>query len=289
MIRRTSLFTTLAAVAVMSAGSGVFGQGYVVPAAPAQAGPSPKVLIIPFSTINVPDSQQWISKGVQENLVADFGRAGSYDPIAYQTQVIVEDNATAARMAKAASAPLAIRGAAQAVDGTIRLTAQLIDAKTADTVSTASVTGSVNDLLKLEDQLSAQLRGVSQAAPGVAAGNVAPATAPAPAAPQPVQPQIIVIMPQAQPGNSMTGYAGYDTYNPYSYGYGYGYGGFPYYPVIVTVSPVRHDRDHDHDGERDHRGGGFGGPRPIFTPQVAPVGNFRAAPMGNRMSMNRMD
>jgi len=195
-----------------------------------------RVLVVPFSALNVPDSHQWISRGIQENLVADFGRAGgTFDPITFQGQLIVEDNATAARLARQASATLAVRGAAQMVGANIRLTAQLIDAKTGDTVNTASVTGPTSDLLKLEDELSAQLRGVS-------VGNVNP-TGPAgagapPAAPpgQPAPPQIIVI---AQPSEPSYTYPP-DYYSPaYNYAYPWGFGGFVA-PIYISTFPHRY-------------------------------------------------
>src|SRR3954469_14405237 len=52
----------------------------------------PRVLVIPFNVLNMPENQQWIGKGVQENLVADIGRGGTFSPIAFQGQVVVEDN-----------------------------------------------------------------------------------------------------------------------------------------------------------------------------------------------------
>ena len=114
-------------------------------------------MIIPFSVLNVPESQQWIGKGVQENLIADLGRSGAYSPLAFQGQVVVEDNAAAVRLAKNANTALVIRGAAQMVGDQVRITAQVIDANSGETIRTASVTGPTGDMLKLEDQLSAQL------------------------------------------------------------------------------------------------------------------------------------
>src|SRR4051812_35590703 len=113
MIFRTPRLMMLAAAAAVGiGGADTFG------AAPAGA---QRVLVIPFSAINVPESQQWISKGVQENIVADFGKSGEFSPIAFHGQLIVEDNATAVRLAKQASSDLAVRGAAQMVGDTVRL------------------------------------------------------------------------------------------------------------------------------------------------------------------------
>jgi TolB-like protein len=223
----------LCVAAVLAAGSvGVRGQ---------EAAESQRVLVVPFAVLNVPESQQWISRGVQENLVADFGRTPTFSPIAFQGQVIVEDNGTAARLAKQASAAYAVRGAAQMVGENVRLTAQLIDAKTGDTVSTASVTGPTSTLLKMEDELSAQLRGVSSAAPAVA---VAPAAAPA-AQQVPVQPQVIVITQPAAPSYQPP---------PYPPGYPAGYvGGYPFGYAGGLLLPIIINDGHHHRGNRNPR------------------------------------
>src|SRR4051812_6049562 len=126
MIATTPRLMMLAAAAAIGlSGSGLFAQ--------AQPG-AQRVLVIPFSGLNVPESQQWISKGVQENIVADFGRTAGISPVAFAGQVIVEDNATAARIARQASTDLVVRGATQVVGDSVRITAQLIDAKSGDTV-----------------------------------------------------------------------------------------------------------------------------------------------------------
>jgi TolB-like protein len=217
------------------------------------AGAGQRVLVIPFTALNIPDAQQWISRGVQENLVADFGRTTSLNPIAFQGQVVVEDNATAARLARQASAPLAVRGAAQIVGDQLRLTAQVIDAKTGDTLSAASVTGPASDLLKMEDELSAQLRGVSGAP---AAPAIAPAAPPAQPA-QTVQPQIIVI---TQPAPDYS-YPPYPAYN-YSYPFFYPYVG----PLVISDA---HGRRHHREFSSPHlirSTGPSGGP---LTPRIS--------------------
>ncbi|HVT79274.1 MAG TPA: hypothetical protein VHM90_01345 [Phycisphaerae bacterium] len=229
-----------------------------------------RVLVVPFSVLNVPESQQWIGRGVQENVVADFGRSGDFTPIAFQGQVLVEDNATAARLARNAQSPYAVRGAAQQVGGEIRITAQLIDAKTGDTLRTASVTGPSDNLLKMEDQLAAQLRGVATDPPATAGT----ATAAAPAAPmtpiiiQPSQPQVIVVQPQLNPGVSYSGYSypyasnGYYPYAPAYAGYPYSpfYPGLSSFSFIQFIPPNRgHDHSHDHDHDHHPGNGGSGG------------------------------
>ena len=187
-----------------------------------------RVLVMPFTVLNVPDSDQWVGKGVQENIIAEFGRTGTYNPVAFNGQVIVEDNATAARLGRGAQAALAVRGAAQMVGDRLRLTAQLIDSKNGDTIRTASVTGSVSGLLRMEDELAAQLRGVSTTAPDPAVPAtipVSPVATPTPA-PSSAPPQIIII--QQQPTSPYPAYD-YLGYPNNSYGYSY-----PFFPVYFS-------------------------------------------------------
>ncbi len=282
-------FTTgmygLIAAGVIGAASAAIGATQDTPQQPA-AGAGPRVLVIPFSTIHVPEAQQWIAKGAMENIVADLGRSKTYSPIAFKGQLIVEDNATAARLARTASVPLAVRGAAQMVDGNVRLTAQLVDAKSGDTVATGSVTGAVDDLLMLEDELSAQLRGektqknsattpANTAVPPAAGGTqVVPIIIQQPA-PQPVAPQVIVIsQPQASYPNYFP-YGPYGAYGPYGYGYPYGYpiGWYSgYYPgAILTV--IRGGRHHGGVGGFHviHSGPGKGGSMPLPTGITMPL------------------
>ena len=290
---RNISYATLAAFACTAT---AFGQGALTPApmplppAPvvAPAAPTPpasvasaaapatasqKVLIIPFAAYNVPDNEQWIPKAVQEDLVAALGATRALSPVAFQGQVIVEDNATAARLAKNASASYAVRGAAQVIEGTIRITAQLIDASTGDTVNSASVTGPINNLLAMEDNLSAQLLGLpatAAAAPTtvgqtpVAPPPAAPQVATVPAAPQ--APQIIVV-PQPQPVyapayNPYPAYSDYYPYDSYYSAYPYYYGGY-YSPIwfgtFISGNRFDHGHDHDHDHDGHFGGGGFDG------------------------------
>jgi TolB-like protein len=209
MVRRASLLSALALAA-----------GLAMPGFAQQQPSAPRLLVIPFATLNVGDNQEWIGRAVQEDIIADFGHTNQFLPVAFQGQIVVEDNATAVSLAHKANATLVIRGAAQMIDKDLRITAQMIDARTGDTITTASVTGPTSDLLKLEDGLSSQLR-TNLAIMVQAAEQQQPAA--------------------AQPDTSQQ-VAGPVTYVPYTPGYGYdtsanyGYGS-PYYgygsPVVV--------------------------------------------------------
>ena len=236
------------------------------------APPGPRVLVIPFATLNVPEGEEWIGRGVGEAIVADFGHARAFSPIAFKGQLLVEDNATAISLAHKANADYVIRGAAQRVDQTLRITAQFIDARNGDTLAAATVTGSAKDLLKLEDDLSSQLR--TSAMPIVMAeqrgqmnyipGNqLQPQTSDDGNGPYypgyEGAPAYTPGYTSNQPTYTDPGYA--NSYSPYGYSdYGYGYGypyGYPYYgfyPGVVFFSGgfVFHDHDHDHDHDHGH-------------------------------------
>ncbi|MGN6368980.1 MAG: hypothetical protein ACTHN5_12030 [Phycisphaerae bacterium] len=245
------------------------------------APPGPKVLVIPFATLNVPEGDEWIGRGVAESVVADFGHARAFSPVAFKGQLLVEDNATAISLAHKANADYVIRGAAQRVDQTLRLTAEFIDARNGDTLAAATVTGNGKDLLKLEDDLSTQLR--TSAMPIVAAveqhqmnyipGNYLPPPQAADNSSgsyypgydnQPVYTPTYTptYVPSYQPTyyDSSYAYNGYPSYNypyyPSAYSYPYGYG---YYPSVVFFggfggfSRGFHGHGHDRD---DHHGNG---------------------------------
>jgi TolB-like protein len=262
-------------------------------AAPAIA--DDRILVIPFNTMNVPANQQWIAQAAQESLVADLGQVKGLIPVTFSGQVIVEDNATAARLARTNNATFAIRGSAQVVGDNIRLTAQLIDAQSGDTLRTALVTGLTADLFKLEDDLTAQICGTT-ASPIVSPTTVAavpattattsssyvgPVVQPTPVIVENPAPQVVVVT-QPEP-------IYYPTYIYSSYSYGW-------YPSDCRFDDRGwHDRDRDRDrdgrggrgGDRDDRGrpgdrGGRGGPRPVnhdSNPNALPIPTTGALPI----------
>jgi TolB-like protein len=161
----------------------------------------PRVLVVPFNALHVPEAQQGIGKGAQKSVVADFSRSGVYQAMASQTQVIVEDNATAARLGRAAESQYVVRGAAHVVEGNIRLTAQLIDARSGGTIRSGCVTGPAGSIRVMEDELGAQLRGQSTDAARATtggAGRVAGSDAP-------VEPVLVVATPPVRSSSSTNG------------------------------------------------------------------------------------
>src|SRR4051812_21218899 len=52
------------------------------PPAPAANVSRPRVLVMPFSTVQTNKDQDWVSKAVQESLVADLSQRGAGQPVA---------------------------------------------------------------------------------------------------------------------------------------------------------------------------------------------------------------
>ncbi len=128
----------------------------VILAAAGVAQAKDRVLVVPF-TIDASEPQSWMAKGVQENIAATLDRTSDVSGVASRGNAAVKDNAAAASLARAAQSSYAVRGVARTDGDAVTLMADLIDARTGDTVRSAAIMGSTSGLLKLEDQLAAQL------------------------------------------------------------------------------------------------------------------------------------
>ena len=243
----------MAAVAGCVSGASVFGAG---------TDDLPRVLVTPFTALHVEKGQQWIPQAVVDNLVADLGRGQMYRPIFTQSHVIVEDNATAARLAKVAATPMVIRGAVQVVDDQVRLTAQLIESDSGETLQYAVATGSPNDMLKLEDSLAAQLQGREPATAAATTMTAAATSAPATTAAAAVTPNIQIIIENPTSGESYepsenegeaVSYPTYPAYPAYPYS-GYPYVGYPGLPTVIVVGRNGHHNGRGHGHDHDHHG-----------------------------------
>jgi hypothetical protein len=224
----------------------------------------PRVWVQPFTEANPQQSPDWISKTLHQSLS---------DELAGIKGIQLTQSAT-----KPADAQYMITGQIQRLDGELRVSGQVIDAKDGKIVGGFKATGSDRELFAIEDSIAQQVK------PLIAPESTA-AVAGAPATTQPN-----VEMPFApakygtyggsdleqslqtnaplqpndtgtyqQPVNTQPTYpTNYGMYNNSLYGYPYGYGypwGFGYGfggNVIIVNRDGRHHGDH-HDF--DHRGG----------------------------------
>ena len=173
-MRRQNIILGYIVVIALAVSCPSFAQTAGVPAAATQ-----RVLITPFSPMDLLESQRWMPKSIQENMIANFSRAPGYAAVAYKGTAPVDDNAAAARLARGVSATQAIRGTVQVIDTQLKLRAFLIDAKSGNTLTTATAAGPSSDLLKLEDKLAEQLRAKPVGVAAVPASVFAPPTDPA--------------------------------------------------------------------------------------------------------------
>ncbi len=190
-----------------------------------------RVLVLPFALFNTKPDMAWMSKSLQDNTVSQFGQSANYTPVAYSGDFPKIDAVIASRLARVAHAPLGLYGSATLVDQTIRLQAQLVDASNGDALATATSTGPVSDLLKLEDDLANQLRNtvVTPSPPVARAAAPAPAPAPAPMPAMTYTPTPYTPYTPLFPSLSLDDQTLYNTsytplYNPY-----YMYSPYPYF------------------------------------------------------------
>ena len=279
MIRNRPITLALIAAALATFGGSAWSD--TPPSVPAS---KQRVLVLPFIMLNGKADQAWMSKGIQDNTVAELGRSPYLMPVAYSgTAQPNADPAIAARLGKGAGMPFALYGSAQLVGENVRITAQLVNSNTGESIATAASTGPASDLLKLEDEIVTQLRQPATGAPAVAAAGTVgapktatPTTPPATASNvvvvnPPPQPQVIVVQqgaPDLSLANQMQAqqintpqYTGY----PYTSGYGYGYPGSYPYPVYNPYA-------------------GYNGPPVLSGPMYGLVGS--SGPQVNNVSSN---
>jgi TolB-like protein len=210
--------------------------------------PKQRIIVVPFALLNTQPDQAWMSKAIQDNTVAELGRSPYLNPIAHAGALPNSDAATAARIARANDAPYAVYGSAQVIDQTVRITAQLVSSRTGDTLGTATSTGPLTDLLRLEDDIVTQLRPIAAALPASTATAIAqPAPQPqAPSAPAPAydpHPEPYLSLDVQTVHTTPPVYPSYPYYSGYSYPYSYGYYpyasyGYPYYAYSGCYFPA---------------------------------------------------
>ena len=219
-------------------------------------GPADKILVLPFNALNPSEYQAWLGRSIQQSLLADLtavapGRVSAPD-------IDVRDANAALDAGRKNGARYVVFGNFTTVDHDLRLTGQVLDVSTAKPVTALKATGDVHDVLRLEDQVAAEIRqplalGPAQPPTPVANGPYPePATGPA----QPAMPNDYYST-YVNPANT-TYYNNYYYDNPYGYsGYDYGWG-YPWYGWYglgfgFASSPFFfhhhfHDRDfHDHN------------------------------------------
>lgn len=216
---------------------------------------SPKVLVLPFTSIDGADKREWIGKAFDQSVITELSRGPGLQPITLGTAPPAAgyDAAGALAAAREAGATFVIFGTYQMMGQDLRLLGQILTVQSGEAIGGIRLTGPVNELFGIEDALAnsvhrqllatqserQQPNSDAQARQPAAMDplRVAPPTrgiAPPPDAAPPDQSALL-----NGPPNYDYGYGGYGGYSHGGYPsfYGYGpriYGGF--YPFFYGSS-----------------------------------------------------
>lgn len=248
------------------------------PAAPDSANPT--ILVMPFASAGSGD-RDWISKGIQQDLTADLIRSSRLHVVAPTDLTPAQDSDAALKFGRDNRAAFVIFGHFQVVETNVRITGQVLDAATGQSIGALKATGPTRDLFNMEDALSGQV--ISSLPKRLLADNASqPTSTPMPYVYEPNQttpaptysdesgyyaPQTYVQAPSPY-GTADYSYAP-QTYTPNLDNSYYGYGSAPYYPYyynywypgfgFVVIGAHHHDHDHRGDGDGHFHGTAGGG------------------------------
>ena len=203
------------------------------------AAPTPpsKIAILAFQNLGDAAQSAWVGRAFQESLAVDVARMGGLYPIEMPDSPAATDSAAVRSAAKGFGADTVVFGSYHFSEGSVRVTAQVVDVATGRALGGLKTGGDFRDLFALEDDLARQARRVLRP----------PAPSLADAAAEAARDESIIFGPQAAGGydSGPSDYNGRfsDAYNRYAYhnaatdypaaGYGYpsyGYdGGFSPY------------------------------------------------------------
>ncbi len=148
---------------------------------PTSSGPD-TVLIMPFAPLGDASRIAWVGQAVQQNMANELSRMRSMKVVP-AAQAPAQNDAKSVRKAAAeAGAAYVVFGSFQIVEPDLRITGELLDVRTGQSLAGLKATGALRDLFDMEDTLAAQVRRTltaSQAAPAGPAAGVAATTPPA--------------------------------------------------------------------------------------------------------------
>ncbi|RMG18824.1 MAG: hypothetical protein D6729_06385 [Deltaproteobacteria bacterium] len=128
------------------------------------------VAVMPFENLDTKGQLGWLSRGIAETLISDIKTTGEMK-VVERDQVNVAlaelklqlergvEPSSAARVGKLVGARTVVLGAIQRYAGTIRITARFVAVETGEILGTAKVTGSEQEIFRLQDEIVARLLG----------------------------------------------------------------------------------------------------------------------------------
>ncbi len=123
------------------------------PQTPVQVSPeavNPIVLVVPFASAGNGD-REWISKGIQQDLTADLIRASRLHVIAPTDLPPAQDADAALKVGRDNRAAFVIFGHFQVVDSNVRITGQVLETTSGQSIGALKATGPTRDLFNMED------------------------------------------------------------------------------------------------------------------------------------------
>jgi TolB-like protein len=191
----------------------------------AQPGAASSVLVLPFESPGGTD--QWIGRGVQQDLLTDLSQGTTARVIASADLPAAVDSVAARDAARKVGASIVVFGQVQKAGSTLRLTGQVVDASSGQSLGNLKATGPADDLFHMEDALAGQV--LSAVPKSILTPQVLQAERQPPQAQQPVQsgaaevPATTSVVPQPGGYQYAPAASTYSEYQPppttYSYNY----------------------------------------------------------------------
>ncbi len=256
------------------------------PSLPSASTPAPNppeianatILVAPFASAGNGD-REWISKGIQQDLTADLIRSSRLHVVAPTDLPAVQDADAALKIGRDSHAAFVIFGHFQVVETNVRITGQVLETASGQSIGALKATGPTRDLFNMEDALSGQVISALPKQMLVERGNTAPmpyvyepSSTPSQTAPAPTSDESGYYAPQTYV-QATSPYTSDYSYTPQAYvpdydNSDYGYGPYyPYYynywyPGFVVIGGHHHDHGHGGDG---HNHGWAGNGRTVTS------------------------
>ncbi|NTX39610.1 hypothetical protein HUA78_34765 [Myxococcus sp. CA033] len=138
-------------------------------AAPAKP-PSGPAAVMPFRNLNTDTSLDWLARGMTETLISDLRASGRIQLVereqldAALAELDLQERqqsteSTAVRVGRLVGARTVVLGSIQRAEQQVRINARFIDVETGVVLDTAKVTGPVDRIFALQDQVASRLLG----------------------------------------------------------------------------------------------------------------------------------
>jgi len=148
----------------------LFACSHVVLAAEPTKPPPGPAAVMPFRNLNSDTSLDWLARGMTETLISDLRASGRIQLVereqldAALAELDLQERqqsteSTAVRVGRLVGARTVVLGSIQRAEQQVRINARFIDVETGVVLDTAKVTGPVDRIFALQDQVASRLLG----------------------------------------------------------------------------------------------------------------------------------